>query len=122
MDEQQITEMLALYAQTTLSSVAIGNLYDRDHTTVLYHVKRHNIVRGVCTTISVELSTELPVSRPRTQRKPTPEVKDYAYYLRLEEQRKAARHSKSFPAQLCISEKKRKVSSDIIDIGVEVIL
>lgn len=121
MEEDEVARMLAVYAETSLSTVAIGSMFNRDHSTVHYHIIKHRIKRGmVVTTKHLHIEQEMPeVQKTIIAKKPEPLVKDYTYYREQEDRRKATASGKPF---LCINRKKYKVSSDILDIGVEICL
>ena len=119
MEQIEVHRMLAVYAETTLSTVAIGEMFNRDHSTVHYHIVKNKVRRGmIFTTRHLHIEQEMPPAYIPTPKAPKEPVKNYAYYIEQEQKRKLAQsHSKSFPTDLLIKIKKVKVPSDTIELG-----
>lgn len=124
MEQIEVHRMLAVYAETTLSTVAIGEMFNRDHSTVHYHIVKNKIKRGmIFTTKHMHIEQEMPPAYRPIPKPPKEPIKDYAYYVEQEQRRKLSQiHSKNFPTDLLIRLKKVKVPSDTIELGGEIIV
>ena len=123
LDAFDITRLLILYANG-VNKCEVGREVGCDHSTVFYHVRKHNIKQGTLigdSLLSLALSegdkrlhSYVPAERTRKEKPPKP--KSYADYILEGKKREMMKtHSSNFPVGvLCIIRKKVSKSTDII--------